>query len=168
VAPVKKQATKQSPRRKHSAGLLLYRHRAPELEVLLVHPGGPFWRRRDEGAWSIPKGEIEDGEDELAAALREFGEETGFRPKGPARDLGTLRQPSGKLVHVWAIGADWDPSRLVSNTFSMEWPPHSGRTETFPEVDRAAWFGPAEARRKILKGQIAFLDRLQLSLRAKS
>jgi predicted NUDIX family NTP pyrophosphohydrolase len=144
--------------------VLLYRHGAAGLEVLLVHPGGPFWRRRDEGAWTIPKGEIEEGEDQLAAARREFSEETGYRPKGSTQDLGSVRQPSGKLVHVWAINDDWDVSRLVSNTFSMEWPPHSGRMQELPEVDRAAWFALDEARKKILKGQSPFLDRLQTIL----
>ncbi len=165
MAPVKKQATGAAREpRKNSAGLLLYRYGPAGLEVLLVHPGGPFWQRKDAGAWSIAKGEIEEGEDALAAARREFAEETGYQPKGAAHDLGSVRQPSGKQVHVWAINADWDPQRLISNTFSMEWPPHSGRTQTFPEVDRAAWFGLDAARAKILRGQLAFLDRLELHL----
>jgi predicted NUDIX family NTP pyrophosphohydrolase len=128
--------------------------------VLLVHPGGPFWRHKDEGAWSIPKGEIDEGEDALAAARREFSEETDYRPKRKAWDLGSIRQPGGKHVQAWAVQDDWDPARLASNTFEMEWPPHSGRIATFPEIDKAAWFGLDEARTKILKGQIPFLDRL--------
>jgi predicted NUDIX family NTP pyrophosphohydrolase len=150
--------------RKRSAGLLLYRSGAAGLEVLLLHPGGPFWQPRDEGAWSIPKGEINQGEDELAAARREFGEETGYRPRGNALDLGWVRQPSGKHVHVWAVEDDWDPAQLVSNTFETEWPPKSGRIETFPEIDRAAWFDLAEARTRILKGQLPFLERLEMAL----
>ena len=160
----RKQPDRKKRAGKKSAGLLLYRSGSAGLEVLLVHPGGPFWQRKDEGAWSIPKGEIDQGEDELAAAQREFAEETGYRPKGSGLDLGSVRQPSGKNVHIWAINGDWDPARLVSNTFSMEWPPHSGRLETFPEVDRASWFGLDEARNKISKGQIAFLDRLEAGL----
>lgn len=146
--------------RKKSAGLLLYRSGEGGIEVLLVHPGGPFWRHKDEGAWSIPKGEIDEGEDELAAARREFSEETGYHPKGKARDLDSVRQPGGKHVHAWAVQDDWDPARLTSNSFEMEWPPHSGRIAAFPEIDNAAWFGLDEARTKILKGQIPFLDRL--------
>ena len=149
---------------KSSAGLLLYRSGAGGLEVLLVHPGGPFWRHKDIGAWSIPKGEIDAGEDELAAARREFGEETGYRPTRKAldlaRDLGCVRQPSGKHVHTWAVRDDWDPTRLVSNTFEIEWPPHSGHKRAFPEADRGAWFNLDEARVKILRGQVPFLDRL--------
>lgn len=145
---------------KKSAGLLLYRSGAEGLEVLLVHPGGPFWRAKDDGAWTIPKGEIEEGEDELAAARREFGEETGWRPAGAAHDLGSVRQAGGKRVRVWAVAGDWDPAKLASNSFSVEWPPRSGRLQEFPEADRAAWFSLAAARRKILKSQIAFLDRL--------
>jgi predicted NUDIX family NTP pyrophosphohydrolase len=145
---------------RESAGLLLFRRRGPEPEVLLVHPGGPFWSRKDEGAWSIPKGLVEENEDRLAAARREFAEETGFTPEGPAIALGALRQPGGKTVHVWAVEGDWDPDRLISNVFTMEWPRGSGAVQAFPEVDRAAWFTLAEARRRILKGQAEFLDRL--------
>ncbi len=148
-------------RLKKSAGVLLHRSGAAGLEVLLVHPGGPFWRHKDDGAWSIPKGEIGEGEEELAAARREFCEETGYRPKGEAVDLGWVRQAGGKHVRVWAVQDDWDPTQLASNTFDMEWPPRSGRVQAFPEIDRAAWFGLDEARTKILKGQIAFLDRLR-------
>jgi predicted NUDIX family NTP pyrophosphohydrolase len=130
------------------------------VEVLLVHPGGPFWAKKDEGAWSIPKGEIGDGEDPLAAARREFEEETGVAPDGDFTPLGSLQQPGGKLVFAWALRCDLDPSALRSNSFSMEWPPKSGRQQEFPEVDRAAWFGLEAARLKILKGQAGFLDRL--------
>jgi predicted NUDIX family NTP pyrophosphohydrolase len=145
---------------KASAGLLLFR-RQNGIEVLLAHPGGPFWRDKDCGAWTVPKGEIGDGEGKLAAAQREFAEETGYRPKPHALSLGRLRQPGGKLVYVWAVEEDWEPSRLVSNQFSMEWPPRSGRIGSFPEIDRAAWFNLQEARKKILKGQAEFLSRLE-------
>jgi predicted NUDIX family NTP pyrophosphohydrolase len=145
---------------KKSAGLLLYRQGAEGPEVLLVHPGGPLWARKDDGAWSIPKGEFADGEDPLRAAQREFEEETGTLPNGEFIPLDPLKQPGGKLVYAWAVGADFDPATLQSNTFSMEWPPRSGRRTDFPEVDRAAWFGMDEARRKILKGQAGFLDQL--------
>lgn len=146
---------------KTSAGLLLYRRAPAGLQVLLVHPGGPFWQGKDLGAWSIPKGEIGADEDPLAAARREFHEETGFEAAGPAVPLGHLRQPGGKLVHAWALEGDADPGELTSNTFSMEWPRGSGRLQAFPEVDRAEWFGLAEARRRILPGQARFLDALE-------
>lgn len=146
---------------KTSAGLLLYRDAAGRLEVLLVHPGGPFWAKKDAGAWSIPKGEIGEGEDPLAAAKREFEEETGTRPTGEAVALESRRQAGGKLVHVWAIRGDLDPGAVKSTTFSLEWPPRSGRRQEFPEVDRAAWFTVDEARAKILKGQAPFLDDLE-------
>jgi len=147
------------PRR--SAGIALYRRGPSGLEVLLVHPGGPFWARRDEGAWSIPKGEYHDGEEEgRAAALREFAEETGARLKGRLEPLGSFRQPSGKIVSAWALEGQFDPARLRSNTFAMEWPPRSGVVRDFPEVDRAAWFPLAEARRRITKGQQPILDAL--------
>jgi predicted NUDIX family NTP pyrophosphohydrolase len=129
--------------------------------VLLVHPGGPFWAKRDAGAWTIPKGEIGRAEDPLAAALREFEEETGVRPKGDAIALPPRRQPGGKLVHAWAMRGDLDPAAVRSNTFEMEWPPRSGRRQAFPEVDRAAWFTLAEAREKILKGQAPLLGDLE-------
>jgi predicted NUDIX family NTP pyrophosphohydrolase len=151
---------------KTSAGLLLYRHGPPGLQVLLVHPGGPLWARRDLGAWSIPKGEVASGEDLLAAARREFREETGLEASGPVLPLGHVRQPSGKTVHAWAMERDVDPRELRSNPFSMEWPRGSGRVEEFPEVDRAAWFDLAEARRRILPGQAAFLDLLTAALGA--
>jgi len=145
---------------KKSAGLLLYRQGSEGLEVLLAHPGGPFWARKDEGAWSIPKGEIEDAEDPLAAAIREFEEETGARPDGEFIALKPLKQPGGKLVYAWAVRADFDPAHLRSNLFSLEWPPRSGQHREFPEVDRAQWFGLEDARPKILKGQAGFLEQL--------
>jgi predicted NUDIX family NTP pyrophosphohydrolase len=149
---------------KTSAGLLLYRRTATGLEVLLVHPGGPFWKGKDLGAWSVPKGEVGPDEDPLAAAHRELREETGFEASGPVVPLGHLRQPGGKTVHAWAMAGEADPSELRSNSFSMEWPRGSGRVQAFPEVDRAAWFGLPEARRRILPGQAAFLDALDAAL----
>jgi predicted NUDIX family NTP pyrophosphohydrolase len=146
-----------------SAGLLLFRYTSVKpfsLEVLLAHPGGPFWARKDDGAWSIPKGEIADDEEPLAAARREFEEEMGHAAEGEFVALEPLKQPSGKLVLAWAVGCDFDPSALESNTFSMEWPAKSGRQAQFPEVDRAAWFPIESARLKILKGQAPFLDQL--------
>lgn len=145
---------------KTSAGLLLFRWRAGQLEVLLVHPGGPLWARKDEGAWSIPKGLVGEGEDALAAARREVEEETGTRPDGDFVPLTPIRQSADKTVKAWAIESDFDPANLASNTFEMEWPPRSGRRQTFPEVDRAAWFTIEEARRKILRGQLPLLDEL--------
>jgi predicted NUDIX family NTP pyrophosphohydrolase len=151
------------PRR--SAGILLHRRGGDGLEVLLVHPGGPFWASKDAGAWSIPKGEHDDGEDAQACALREFAEETGSAPEpGELTDLGTVRQKSGKLVRAWALEGDLDPATIRSNTFVAEWPPRSGRLQEFPEVDRAAWFSLDEARERINPAQAAFLDRLRESL----
>ena len=146
---------------KQSAGILLYRLRAGEPEVLLVHPGGPFWARKDGGAWSIPKGEYEEGDDPRAAALREFEEETG-RPleAGELAALGKIKQRGGKVVTAWAAAGDLDPASITSNTFELEWPPRSGRMREFPEVDRAQWFALAEARTKILPAQEELLDRL--------
>jgi len=143
-----------------SAGLLLYRHDAGALEVMLVHPGGPYWARKDEGAWSIPKGEIEAGEEPLAAAQREFAEETGGQVDGEFLPLAPVRLRSGKLVHAWAVQADFDPAALSSNMFSMEWPPKSGEQREFPEADRAGWFGLAEARLKIHPGQAPLIEDL--------
>jgi predicted NUDIX family NTP pyrophosphohydrolase len=143
-----------------SAGLLLFRQRDKSVQVLLGHPGGPLWSRKDQGAWTIPKGLIGPGESPLSAAQREFAEETGYRPGGKTVPLGSAKQPGGKVVHVWAIEGDWDPADLQSNTFEMEWPPRSGRRQSFPEIDRASWFGIAEAPLKILKGQAVFLDYL--------
>ena len=146
---------------KHSAGILMYRSREDSLEVLLVHPGGPFWAKKDEGAWSIPKGEFNiDTEDPLEAARREFVEETGFTPEGDFISLDTLAQSNMKIVHAWAVEGDCDVAHIKSNTFSMEWPPRSGKQQEFPEVDRAGWFDIETAKTKILKGQTAFIDRL--------
>jgi predicted NUDIX family NTP pyrophosphohydrolase len=151
-------------KRRDSAGLVIFR-RAPKLAFFLVHPGGPYWTRKDEGAWSIPKGEIDDGEDKFAAAKRETEEETGFAPAGRFMRLAALRQPSGKVIHAWAIEAPGlDAAAIKSATFEMEWPPRSGRTAEFPEVDRAAWFEWAEAGQKILIGQRPFLERLKAKL----
>jgi len=154
---------------KYSAGLLTYRITAGGvLEVLLVHPGGPFWAKKDDGAWSIPKGEYEpDSEpDPLAVAEREFAEELGKNPPGGRRvELGELKQPSGKRVIAWAVSGDLEVSEITSNSFELEWPPNSGTTHSFPEVDRAAWFPVLEARSKLLKGQVPFVDRLVEHLR---
>ena len=149
-----------------SAGILPFREVSGRLEVLLVHPGGPLWAGKDEGAWSIPKGEFGGDEEPLVAAKREFEEETGFTPDGEMIPLQTLRQPSGKLIYAWAMKCDVDPAGLRSNTFSLEWPPKSGRYREFPEIDRAAWFPVEAAGRKILKGQAAFLVHLQEKLRS--
>lgn len=144
-----------------SAGLLLHRRVGDAVEVLIGHPGGPFWARKDEGAWSIPKGEYDVGEDPWEAARREFAEELGCAaPDGPRRDLGTFKQPSGKVLTVFAVAADLDISEFRSNTFSLEWPKGSGRLREFPELDKVAWLTVPEARRKLLKGQREFLDRL--------
>jgi predicted NUDIX family NTP pyrophosphohydrolase len=144
-----------------SAGLLLYRVRAGVVEVLIAHPGGPFWARKDDGAWSIPKGEYDDGDDPWVAAQREFSEELGLSaPSGPRIDFGPLKQPSGKVVTAFAVGADLDIAEARSNTFELEWPKGSGRMREFPEVDRVGWFPVAQARGKLLKGQRMFLDRL--------
>lgn len=149
---------------KTSAGLLAYRRKAGRLEVLLVHPGGPFWARRDLGAWSIPKGEFDEGEDPEAAAKREFAEELGVdAPASPLRALGEIVQAGGKRVVAFAAESDLDSGAVRSNEFEMEWPPKSGRRQRFPEVDRAGWFGLAEAREKIIPGQIPLLDRLAAS-----
>ena len=148
-----------------SAGLMLHRGAGSTLEVLLVHPGGPFWAKRDAGAWSIPKGEIDPGEDPLAAARREFAEELGSpAPGGEAIALGEIRQKSGKRVTAWGLAGDLDPATVVSNTFTMQWPPRSGREAEFPEVDRAAWCSPALAREKLVPAQVQLLERLLAAL----
>jgi predicted NUDIX family NTP pyrophosphohydrolase len=148
-----------------SAGLLLYRHRGPGVEVLVGHMGGPFWARKDEGAWSIPKGEYGAGDDAFAAALREFQEEMGS--PAPASDfmaLGEVKQSGGKVLTVWATEGDLDAATARSNTFSLEWPPRSGRLQEFPEIDRAAWMSVEEARAKLVRGQVPLLDRLLAAL----
>jgi len=146
---------------KKSAGLILYRRTKQQLEVLLVHPGGPIWAKRDEGAWSIPKGEISAGEEPLEAAQREFAEELGSSVQGTLLALGSVIQKGGKVVQAWAVEGDLDVSSVKSNTFSMEWPPRSGREQEFPEIDRAAFFSLDEAKRKINPAQILLLDRLR-------
>ena len=150
---------------RRSAGILLYRRRGDALELLLVHPGGPLWARRDAGAWSIPKGEYGDGEDREAVALRELEEETGHRLDGAELvALGEVRQRGGKLVAAWAAPGDLDPAAITSNTFTLEWPPRSGALREFPEVDRAGWFDPATARKKLLAAQVPLVDRLLTAL----
>jgi predicted NUDIX family NTP pyrophosphohydrolase len=150
-----------------SAGILLFRRGARGVELLLVHPGGPFWARKDAGAWSVPKGAVDDGEEPLACARREFEEETGTPPPdGELLDLGEVRQRAGKLVQAWAAEGDLDAEAIRSNTFEMEWPPRSGRRQEFPEVDRAAWFDPEEARTRLVPAQVLFVDRLLEALRA--
>jgi predicted NUDIX family NTP pyrophosphohydrolase len=138
----------------------MYRDADQGLEVLLVHPGGPFWQRKDSGAWTIPRGEVEPGEDYLAAAIREFTEETGCPPAGPYLPLGEARQPSGKTVHAWAFRGTCDPSSIHSNLFEIEWPPKSGHRQQFPEIDRAGFFTIAEAQNKIIASELPFLNRL--------
>ena len=146
---------------KRSAGILMYRGSPQRLELLLVHPGGPFWAKKDKGAWSIPKGEYAEGEDPLAVAKREFEEELGSAPpQGAFLPLGELVQPSRKLITAFALEGDFDPATLTSNRFELEWPRGSGRTQSFPEIDRAQWFAPAKAREKIQPGQAPFIDRL--------
>jgi predicted NUDIX family NTP pyrophosphohydrolase len=147
--------------RKESAGILMYRLRNSTLEVFLVHPGGPYWAKKDLGAWSIPKGEFEAGEDRLDAAKREFQEETGFLPEGDFAALTPIKQPGGKLVHAWMVKGDCDAKAIVSNTFSIEWPQRSGKYQKFPEVDRAGWFTVDVAKEKILRGQLGFLEELR-------
>jgi predicted NUDIX family NTP pyrophosphohydrolase len=154
-----------SRRSEVSAGVLAFR-RTPRLEVLLAHPGGPYWRSKDEGAWSIPKGNVESG-DVLVCAKREFNEETGLTAAGPFIALTPLRQKSGKVVHAFAFEADFDLSTFCSNTFEMEWPPRSGQQQNFPEIDRVAYFSYAVARKKILPGQRAFIDELADRLKEK-
>ena len=150
----------------HSAGMIMYRRREGRLQVLLVHPGGPFWAKTDAGAWSIPKGKITPGEEALAAAQREFQEETGLTAQPPFLLLGSIRQKSGKIVDAWAFAGDCDPAALHSNTTTMQWPPRSGKLLTFPEVDRAEFFALDEARVKINPAQAALLD--ELARRVKS
>jgi len=146
---------------KKSAGLLMYRWRRGVPEVLLVHPGGPSWAKKDEGSWSIPKGEYEPGEDPLEVAKREFQEETGYQATGEFIPLTPRKQPSGKVITAWAFEGDCDASAVKSNTFSMEWPPRSGKQKEFPEIDRAGWFTIQMGKEKILKGQVGFLEELE-------
>lgn len=147
-----------------SAGILLFRRGSAGVEVLLAHPGGPFWAKRDGGAWTIPKGLAEEGEDHLAAARREFAEETGVALEGPFIPLGSVRQKAGKVVHAWACEGDVDPAAVVSNMTRSEWPPRSGKWISYPEVDRCAWFRPAEARTRINPAQAELIDRLEAAL----
>jgi len=146
-----------------SAGLLMFRRTGSQPEVFLVHPGGPFWRKKDAGAWSIPKGLVDAGEEPFEAARREFAEETGIRPAAQFIDLGEAKQPGGKVVRAWAFEGDCSP-RISSNTFSMEWPPKSGRFQQFPEVDRGEWFSLEAARKRMNRGQVVFLERLLTAL----
>ena len=151
-----------------SAGLLLYRRRDACTQVFLVHPGGPYWAKKDDGGWSVPKGIVNAGEDELDCARREFQEETGFDAGayGEEHDLGTFRQPSGKRLHIWALEGDCDPADLISNLFELEWPPKSGRSARFPEVDRGDWFEQEDALRKISQGQRPIIEKFYLDLGA--
>jgi predicted NUDIX family NTP pyrophosphohydrolase len=151
---------------KISAGLLMYRRRTGNLEVFLVHPGGPFFRKKDDGAWTVPKGEVDFNEDFVAAARREFQEETGLTPTGPLMALSPIKQKSGKTVYVWAFEGDCDPATIVSNDFAIEWPPHSGKMQSFPEIDRAAFFDLATAAVKINPAQAPLLDELASRLTA--
>jgi predicted NUDIX family NTP pyrophosphohydrolase len=145
--------------KKLSAGVLLYRHLDADVEVFLVHPGGPFWAKKDLGSWSLPKGEYADGDDPLTAARREFAEETGFAIDGMFLALGELKQPSGKIITAWALDHDLDAALIKSNTFTLEWPPKSGKIQEFPEVDRGGWFSLPAALEKLTKGQLDFLTR---------
>jgi predicted NUDIX family NTP pyrophosphohydrolase len=149
-----------------SAGLLLYKREQNELQVLLVHPGGPFFRNKDAGAWTIPKGEVQEGEDLLATARREFAEETGLTPTGDCLLLTPIKQKGGKTVHAWAVEGNLDPGELKSNTFQLEWPPKSGKLVEFPEVDRAAWFTLAQAREKMNAAQVSLVEELAAKLAA--
>lgn len=149
---------------KKSAGLLLYRFQKQQLQVMLVHPGGPFWAKKDAGAWSIPKGEFDDNEEPLKAAIRETKEETGITVSGSFIELTVVKQKSGKLIYAWALQSDTDTSKIVSNTFDIEWPPKSGKLKSFPEIDKAQWFNLDEALVKIVAGQAPLLPELQTKL----
>jgi predicted NUDIX family NTP pyrophosphohydrolase len=152
---------------KTSAGLMMYRVRDGEVEALLVHPGGPFWKKKDAGAWFIPKGELNENEEALAAAKREFEEETGLEPHGALHSLGSVTQKSGKLVLAWAFEGDCDPAQITSNTFSIEWPPKSGREQVFPEIDRAQFFNFEQAKEKMHWGEFPLFERLLETLKQK-
>jgi predicted NUDIX family NTP pyrophosphohydrolase len=149
---------------KKSAGILMYRKVNSNVEVLLVHPGGPFYRNKDQNAWTIPKGEFDDIEDPFMAATREFLEETGYQPEGKFLELSAVKQNGNKWVHTWAIEGDLDARYIRSNTFSMEWPPKSGKQQDFPEIDKAEWFTPEEAKEKIIKGQVPIIEELMKKL----
>lgn len=149
---------------KRSAGILMYKYSSSRVEVFLVHPGGPFWKSKDIGSWSIPKGEFGDNEEALEAAKREMQEETGIQIEGNFIALNPVKQKSGKIIYAWAVEGDFDPEQIVSNYFEMEWPPRSGKKASFPEIDRAAWFGIEEAKKKIVTGQIPLLEELSASL----
>ena len=151
---------------KKSAGIVMYRFEDRRPEVFLVHPGGPFWAKKDAGSWSIPKGEFEDDENPRDAARRELEEETGFKTSGPLIELTPVRQKSGKIIYAWALQQDADPLAISSNSFEMEWPPKSGNKQSFPEIDRAAWFEFPEARKRLVPGQVAILDELEYKLQA--
>lgn len=146
---------------KKSAGILLYKIANQKLKVFLVHPGGPFWAKKDDGAWSIPKGEFENDEDPLAAAIREFKEETGMEISGELIELTSIKQKSGKTVYAWAVEGDIDPSKIKSNDFEIEWPPNSGKKQIFPEIDKAGWFTDVEAKKKIISGQSPLIEELK-------
>jgi len=148
-----------------SAGILLYKKENKTLKIFLVHPGGPFWAKKDDGAWSIPKGEFDDGEDPLGAAKREFEEETGIKISGGFLELDPIKQKSGKIVYAWAVEGDVDVSKIKSNEFEMEWPPKSGKMKTFPEIDKAAWFNLNEAKKKILEAQSSLIRELETMLK---
>jgi predicted NUDIX family NTP pyrophosphohydrolase len=152
---------------KRSAGIVLYRLKNGELEIFLVHPGGPFWINKDAGAWSIPKGEIEEGEDPLAVAVREFKEETGQQITGDFEQLQPVKQKAGKIITAWAVKGNVDENRIISNTFEIEWPPKSGKMRAFPEIDKAEWFGISDARDKLNPGQVGLLDELTHKLKLK-
>jgi predicted NUDIX family NTP pyrophosphohydrolase len=149
---------------KKAAGILLYRRKGSSTEVFLIHPGGPFWANKDDGSWSIPKGELSENEDPLVEAQREFQEETGFALQGPFVPIGSVKQSNGKVVQGWACEGDLDASAIHSNSFRLEWPPRSGKYQDFPEADRAEWFSLAVARKKILKPQLKFLENLESRL----
>ena len=153
--------------KKQSAGILLYKLEQKELRVLLVHPGGPFWTNKDEGAWTIPKGELDENEDELSAAIREFKEETGISLSGQFIALTPVKQKSGKLIVAWALEGDMNPAKLTSNTFEVEWPPRSGKKKSFPEIDKAEWFTPQNAVQKINPAQVALITELEEKLQKK-
>ena len=153
--------------KKQSAGILLYKLEQKELRVLLVHPGGPFWTNKDEGAWTIPKGELDENEDELSAAIREFKEETGISLSGQFIALTPVKQKSGKIILAWALEGDMNPAKLSSNTFEVEWPPRSGKKKSFPEIDKAAWFNVQEAVQKINPAQVTLITELEGKLQKK-